>query len=400
VSAFDDRRLLVQAHGALVLANARYWLTVAPLVRAQLERYKQHAQAIRDPVLQALALEKLSDQRFHAQVAATLATLAPRAHRKHAVQAIVATEVIYDYLDALTEQPVPDPLGNGRRLSQTFTDAISIHREPTGGYYALNPQSNDCGYLETLVGDARGALARLPATDAIAEVAEHCAPRFAEAQIRAHAATSLGNEQLKQWATRHATGTTLSWFEFFAGATSTVLGLHALIAAAANPRTTPHDAAQIDALYLYTGVIVTMLDSVIDYDRDMKSTGKPGYARYYKDPDQLLQGLTNAARQAMRYARTVPNAAHHIMTLVGVVAFYTSAPTATNPLAAPVTAHIQRELRPLITPTLSIMRTWRRAKQLRLWWHGPSAMTTAARGPISPSHRHRSSPTGNRRGSV
>jgi tetraprenyl-beta-curcumene synthase len=370
VSVFDDRRHLVQAHVALALANARYWPTVAPLVRAQLDRYKQRAQAIRDPVLQALALDKLSDQRFHAQVAATLATLAPRAHRKHAVQAIVAIEVIYDYLDALTEQPVSDPLGNGRRLSQTFTDAISIHREPTGDYYALNPQSDDHGYLQALVADARDALARLPATNAITEVAQRCTPRFAEAQIRAHAVTSLGSDQLQEWATRHATGTALSWFEYFAGATSTVLGLHALIAAAAHPHTTSQDATQIDALYLYIGVIVTMLDSVIDYERDVKSTGKPGYARYYEDPDQLLRGLTNATRHAMSYARTTPNAAHHIMTLVGVVAFYTSAPTATSPFAATVTAHIQRELRPLITPTLAVMRTWRLAKRLRLWWQG------------------------------
>jgi tetraprenyl-beta-curcumene synthase len=373
VSVFDDRRLLVHAHVALAVANARYWPTVAPLVRAQLERYKQHAQAIRDPVLQALALEKLSDQRFHAQVAATLATLAPSAQRKHAVQAIVAIEVTYDYLDALTEQPVPDPLGNGRCLSQTFTDAISVHHQPTGDYYALNPQSDDHGYLQALVGDARDALAQLPAIDAIAEVAQRCAPRFAEAQVRAHAVTSLGIEQLKEWATRHAKGTTLSWFEYFAGATSTVLGLHALIAAAADPHTTPRDATQIDALYLYIGVIVTMLDSVIDYERDMKNTGEPGYARYYENPSHLLGGLTNAARHAMSYARTTPNAAHHIMTLVGVVAFYTSAPTATGTLAAPVTAHIQRELRPLITPTLAVMRTWRLAKTLRLWWHSQPA---------------------------
>jgi tetraprenyl-beta-curcumene synthase len=370
VSAFDDRRLLAQAHVALALANARYWPTVAPLVRAQLEGYKQHAQTIRDPVLQALALEKLSDQRFHAQVAATLATLAPRAHREHAVQAIVAIEVIYDYLDALTEQPVPDPLGNGRRLSQTFTDAISIHHQPTGDYYALNPQTDDHGYLQALVSDARYALARLPATDAITAAAERCAPRFAEAQIRAHAVTSLGAEQLKEWATRHAQGTTLSWFEYFAGATSTVLGLHAMIAAAADPHTTPRDATQIDALYLYIGVIVTMLDSVIDYERDMKNTGQPGYSRYYENPEQLLQGLTNATRHAISYARSAPNAAHHIMTLAGVVAFYTSAPTATSPFAAPVTAHIQRELQPLITPTLMVMHTWRLTKRLRLWWQG------------------------------
>ncbi len=366
---------MVQAHVALVLANARYWPTVAPLVRAQLERYKQRAGAIDDPILQALALEKLSDQRFHAQVAATLATLAPRAHRKHAVQAIVAIEVIYDYLDALTEQPVSDPLGNGRHLSQTFTDAVNIHREPTGDYYALSPQTEDHGYLQSLVGDAREALARLPAADAITEVAQRCAPRFAEAQIRAHAATTLGNNQLKQWATRHATGTTLSWFEYFAGATSTVLGLHALIAAAADPHTTPRDATQIDTLYLYIGVIVTMLDSAIDYEHDMQSTGKPGYARYYADRDHLQQGLTNATRQTMSRAHDTPNTAHHIMTLVGVVAFYTSAPTARSPFAAPVTAHIQRELRPLITPTLAVMRTWRLAKKLRLRWQGEPATT-------------------------
>jgi tetraprenyl-beta-curcumene synthase len=350
---------------ALVRANVRYWPTVAPLVRAQLDRYGQLAQAIRDPALQAFALDKLSDQRFHAQVAATLATLAPKATRAHAAQAIVAVEVIYDYLDALTEQPVPDPLGNGRCLSRTFTDAINIDREPTGAYYALNPQGDDNGYLHALVADARDGLARLPARGAITEAARRCAPRFAEAQVRAHAVATLGVDQLREWATPRAEGTGLTWFEYFAGATSTVLGLHALIAAAADPRTTARDAAGIDALYLYTGVIVTMLDSVVDYERDMASTGEQGYARWYENRDALLRGLTNAARRAMGCARIVPDAAHHMMTLVGVVAFYTSAPTAAGPFAAPVAAHIQRELRPLITPTLAVMRTWRLAKRLR-----------------------------------
>jgi tetraprenyl-beta-curcumene synthase len=374
VSVFDDRRLLAQAHIALLAANIRYWPTVAPLVRKQITRYKQRAREIRDPILQALALDKLDDQRFHAQVAATLATLAPRAHREDTTRAIVAIEVMYDYLDALTERPGADPIADGLRLSRAFTDAVDINREPVGDYYALHPQSEH-GYLHALVADARDALAQLPSISAIAPVAESCAARFAEAQIRAHAIPHLGTDQLREWATHNAAGTELGWLEYFAGATSTVLGLHAMIAAAASPDVTRQDAAGIDGLYLYIGVIVTMLDSVIDYERDLTSTGQPGYTRYYDDRDQLLRALSNANRHVMTRARAAPNAAHHIMTLVGVVAFYTSAPTATSPFAALITTHIQRELRPLVTPTLAIMRAWRKAKKLRQWWREISAAT-------------------------
>lgn len=356
---------MAHAHLALLLANLRYWPTVAPLVRAQVETYKLRARAIRDPTLQAIALDKLDDQRFHAQVAATLATLAPRTNRNNAVRAIVAVEVMYDYLDGLTEQPVPDPLADGHHLAQAFTDAVTIDRPPAGDYYTLHPQTDDDRYLQALVTDAREAVAQLPAIDAIAAAATRCATRFADAQIRAHAISQLGITQLREWATREAHGTRLGWLEYFAGATSTVLGLHALIAAAANPHTTAWDAEQIDTLYLYIGVVVTMLDSIIDYQRDIDTTGRPGYTRYYDSREQLQQELTNATREVIDRARNTPNAAHHLMTLAGVVAFYTSAPTATSPYAAPIAAHIQHQLRPLITPTLAVMRAWRAAKYAR-----------------------------------
>jgi hypothetical protein len=58
------------------------------------------------------------------------------------------------------------------------------------------------------------------------------------------------------------------------------------------------------------------------------------------------------------------------MTLAGVVAFYTTAPTASSDAAAVVAQHLQHELQPLITPTLAVMRAWRRAKRLRRQWEG------------------------------
>lgn len=348
---------------ALVLANARFWTTVAPLLGAQLKRWERRAQAIDDPVLHALALEKLREERFNAEVAATLATLAPGEHRKTVVEAIVAYEVMFDYLDRLVEQPTADPLSDGRNLHRAFTDAITLDSKPTGGYYTSRP-ADDGGYLEELVSVVRGALARLPSTAAISLAAREAASRCAEAQIRAHAVPALGTTQLEQWARSEAQDIPLGWQEFLAGAASSVLAVHALIAAAADEHTTPGNAAEIDMTYLSICALSTMLDSLVDYQSDTQA-GQVGYLRYYDDQGLLARDLASAARRAVEHASALPNGAHHVMTLVGVAAYYISAPTAGNDFARPVTRQVRRELKPLITPTLAVMRSWRAAKQAR-----------------------------------
>jgi tetraprenyl-beta-curcumene synthase len=364
VSAFGDRRLVTRAGIALVFANIRFWPTVAPLVGVQLKRWERRARAINDPVLQTLALQKLHDERFNAEVAATLVTLAPRKHRKRVVEAVVAYEVMYDYLDGLTEQPAADPLRNGHELYRAFVEAIAMDVEPAGDYYAFHPQSDDGGYLEELVRVIRGALEQLPSTTTISVACRRAAGRCAEAQIRAHAASLLGTAQLEQWASSEAAGTPLGWQEFLAGAASSVLAVHALIVAGANAQTTADEADEIDTVYLSICTLSTMLDSLVDYDRDIQA-GQAGYIRYYEQHDVLARDLANAARRAVAHAAPLPSGGHHIMTLVGVAAYYASAPTARGEFARPVTLSVCRELRPLITPTLAVMRAWRLAKRVR-----------------------------------
>jgi tetraprenyl-beta-curcumene synthase len=359
--AVGDRRLLARAGVALMLANARYWPTVAPFVAVQLQRWEQQARQIGDPALQTLALGKLREERFNAEVAATLATLAPAEHRKTVVEAIVAYEVMYDYLDGLTEQPTTDPLTRGHKLYQAFTDAITPGSAPVGRKYAARP-ADDGRYLQELAAAVRGALARLPSTATISSAAQRAATRCARAQIRAHAAPTLGAPQLENWAANEAARSPLGWREFLAGAASSVLAVHALIAAAADERTTPEHANELDATYLSICALSTMLDSLIDYERDMQA-GQSGYIRYYQDHDRLAVDLAGAARRAVEHARFLPNGAHHVMTLVGVGAYYISAPTATSDFAQPVTQQVRRELEPLITPILMIMRAWRATKQ-------------------------------------
>jgi len=362
---------LAGASGALVLANLRYWSTVAPIVRTQLARWEQAARSIPDPALRALASGKLRDERFNAQVAATLGTLAPRSHRVRVIEAIVALQVLYDYIDVLSEQPAVEPPIDARLLLTALRNAVTLDIDGGGdaetnhahAYQADRPGPADGGYLQALVDTVRTTLARLPNAATVAPVAGASAERCAEAQILNHDASRSGIVQLRRSATAQASGTGLGWQEYLAGATASVLAIHALIAAAADARTTHRDAAELDAVYLSIGAL-TMLDSLIDQEEDI-AAGQLGYVQYYADPDVFAQRLATVARDTVARARGLPGGTHHIVILTGVVAYYASAPGANSAFARPLTAPIRRELAPLITPTLALMRGWRAGKRVR-----------------------------------
>jgi tetraprenyl-beta-curcumene synthase len=387
---------VVRAGLALLLANVRYWTSVAPIVRGELRRWQGRALAIEDPELRALALDKLRGEGFHAEAAAMLATLAPRSHRRDVVEAIVALELLFDYLDGLTERPSSDPLGEGERLFEAYTGAVTVRDETAPRQSRLGLDDDpaeidglrvgDGGYLDALSETVGGAIERLPAAGAVTDVAQRTAARSGLAQTRMHAASQLGAAQVEAWARREAEGTGLAWREILAGAASSVLVLHALIAAAADSCTTGEEAEEIASAHLSTCVLLTLLDGLVDHDEDTRAGGDTsgagtlgpagpragglesgglGYIDLYEDRDELSQTLTDATRRAASQARTLRNGPHHAMTLVGVVAYYTSAPGARGRLAAPIAKRLQAQLKPLISPTLALMRAWRLAKRIR-----------------------------------
>src|ERR1700686_3118462 len=121
-----DIQLAARAAGALALANFRYWASVAPSVRRELSRWRLRAAAIENQTLRELALGKLEEEGFNAEVAATLATLVARPRRGAVIEAIVALEVLFDYLDGLTEAPPSSGARDGERLSAALTDAVCL----------------------------------------------------------------------------------------------------------------------------------------------------------------------------------------------------------------------------------------------------------------------------------
>ncbi|HTC58555.1 MAG TPA: DUF2600 family protein [Solirubrobacteraceae bacterium] len=384
----SDPRRAARVLVAFSLANARYWTCVATQARREMRHWEARAQAIEDPELRGLALEKLRAEGFNAEAAAMAATIAPRATRKHAVRAIVALELLFDCLDGLSERPHADPLGEGERLYAAFVGALTPDAVPfaeqrqaigSGRPLAsrrgtIDPRPQRSGkQLEALSADAyldelgqavRGALVQLPASEAIAPFAQRCATRGAQAQIRMHATPLLGIEQLGDWARAEASGSTLQWREFAAGAACSVLALHALIAAAADPRTTPAEAHAIDTAYLYAGAMVTLLDGLVDQELDAL-IGELSYAGLYEEPALLAQALAQTAREASHRSAELRNGGHHLMTLAGAVAYWCSAPGARAASVRPALATLRQELRGLLFMPLLVMRVWRASRALR-----------------------------------
>jgi len=355
----DDRWLVVRAGVALLLANLRYWGSVAPTVRRELRLWRGRAMAIEDPELRALALKKLHDEGFHAEGAAMLATLAPRAQRRSVAVAIVALELLFDCLDGLNERPSEDPLADGERMFRPLNRAFALPSEGTRETAEPPPQGG--GYIESLSRSVAVALGRLPRAAAVSELAMRNAERSAQAQIRMHAVPALGREQLEGWAEVEAEQSGLCWREVAAGSASSVLVLHALIAAAADPSMTPEQASEIACGYFSTCVLLTLLDGLVDHEQDTLDEGQnaPGYLTLFADHEELPELLGKAARRAARDARRLHDGAHHLMVLVGVTAYYASAPGAENPLAQPALARLRTEFAPLMGPTLAIIRAWR-----------------------------------------
>ncbi len=358
-----DRRLAARGGVALVLANARYWSCVAAVVRHELARWHRRALAIENPILRSLALEKLAEEGFNAEVAATLATLVARSRRRAVIEAIVALEVLFDFLDGLTESPVSATGLDGQRLSRALTDAVDLAGVAYADYYALHAQGEDGGYLSDLVTTVRASIATLPASARLADLLLAAARRSAEAQLRIHAAASAGRGDLEQWARAQAGETPEQWRELLAGAASSVLCLHALIAAAADPRCTHEQGHQIDQTYLWVAALPTILDSLIDSSRDTRA-GHAGFITLYESSEALASGLQHVAGTAIDHARSAPHTAHHVMTLVGVLAYYGSAASACDAHARRAIEPTARQLRPLIGPTLAVMRAWRLTKRI------------------------------------
>jgi tetraprenyl-beta-curcumene synthase len=343
---------------ALVRVGLVYWLRIYPQVRRELAGWEHRAGRIPDPVLQDQARGKLTGERLNPEAAALFAVLAPRAQRRHVVSLIVAYQVLYDYLDAVNEDAEGSDLRNGLQLHRALSEAVSPDL-PISDYYLHHPRRGDGGYMRALTEACRRIVRTLPSVTHRGQVLAHATERCGQAQSHNHAILACGEEQLIAWSLAQAPDRSdYLWWELAAGGIS-CLGIHALLASAADPKSDANDAAQLDAAYFPPICAVSaLLDSLADYHIDAR-TSNHSFIAHYGDSAQAAERLVAITADAAERIKGLRHSRRHAIILAGITSYYLSSPSARAGFPAPVADALIRSVGSLATPMRAAMRARR-----------------------------------------
>jgi tetraprenyl-beta-curcumene synthase len=352
---------------AMVMTGIEYWLTIYPLARREINRWKRRARLIPDPALRAAAQATLNSEHLNPEAAAFFAVLASRRCRASLVRVIVDFQIAYDYLDSINEDDASAPLRNGLQLHRALIDAVRPDAS-CADYYEHHPQSDDGEYLAELVRACQGAMRELPSADAIEPVLVSAVERCGQGQSRNHAMLVEGQTQLVEWTSTQAGRGGYLWWELAAAGIS-CLSVHALFAAAAC-ETTRAEAERVDEAYFAPiCAISALLDSLVDAPRDVGTTNH-NFFNHYDTCAQAAERFAAITAEARALLGTLRNHCRHMVILAGIASFYLSAPEASTDFARPVALRTLDCLGPTSAPILAVMRLRRRSAD---WWWQRSA---------------------------
>lgn len=350
--------------GAAAFARAApvYWAVVYPQICRQMALQRRRALAIPEAALRRIALTALAVKRTNIDGAAAFAAFAPAPNRAAVIRAQVAFQAAYDYLDVLTEQPHPDPIGRSRALHAALTEALQPGGEPGCDAPALP----DGGYLHATLQTCRRALADLPAYTTVRPAAQRLAQRIVTYQSFNASGGPAPRAALAAWATEQTpAGTDLAWWETASSAGSS-LGLFALIAMAARPDVTADQALAVEQAYFpWIGALHSLLDSLVDREED-EISGQQTLIAHYGAPSQTAAGLARLARESSHRAAQLPQPGAHAAILASMAAIYLAEAPARAPQALPARAAVLAHFGGLSVPAMLVMRARQALNTVRI----------------------------------
>lgn len=295
-----------------------YAVSIVPRARSEIRRWAAAAAAIPDPTLRQHATNAIAVDAGNAEAVAAFAAMTPRCQRPVTVELLVAYQILVDYVDTLGERVCADQLLRGLQMGLALAAALAAPAASLN----LDSLGDDGGYLAGLVVACRQRFWQLPSAASVQSEATVAAVRCAHALAHTHTATHYGRTtELREWSLTEGAELGYTWWEIAAGGNSSIAIL-ALLAAAADPLTTSSAAATIAAAYWpHVCVMSTMLDSLVDYERDTVS-GEFSFVSQYRDQGELNRGLIRATEWSLAAARPLRHSHTHMMIVCGVAGYY------------------------------------------------------------------------------
>lgn len=302
---------------ATFAALGTYRAGIVPQVRRELGDWRRVAALIPDPEARAQALAAIDEKGLNVEATAVFAILAPRSTRAGAIRAMVALQTAIDCLDTIGERG----------------------------------SAGDGAYLGRLFGAYRESARGLPSHAAVSAALEHAVARCGEGQ----AATHGDPVALETWGQAQQAPAGFRWWEVAAAASSSVAA-HALIAAAADPRTGADEVEAIDAAYFPSiGALTVLLDDLIDREEDA-AAGAHNYTAYYRDGEEAAERLELISRIGRGSLAGLRRRHRHAAILAGVCGFYLSATGAQTPYAEPARERLLAASGSAVRPIVAFMR--------------------------------------------
>jgi tetraprenyl-beta-curcumene synthase len=358
-----DASLRPASFGALIAVAVRELSWTMPRVAREIRAWRTRACAIPDGRLREDALISLRRERLNVEGAALFASI-PESQAPNLLRALVAYQVILDFLDTVTERFVDCPRESGLQLHRALVDALDLHA-PMADYYRFHPRGvDDGGYLKELVTVCRSNCANLPGYALVRDRAMSAAGRLVVQVANHDPLPARRKAALVAWAENQpASDFDVSWFELAAAASST-LGIHALLALAVEPNPRADVVATVDAAYFpWICAASTFLDSLVDQDDDVRD-GSHSYLAHYPDTQTALRRLHEITQRSVSETNRLPRAERHAVIVCGMIAMYLSKASARSSELRSATREILSAAGSLPRIQLPIMRIMRAVQGL------------------------------------
>ncbi len=328
-----------------------------PAAGRELRGWRIRAVGIPDEQIRQDALSALDRKRGNTHGAALFWTL-PRARDPCLLRLLVTYQVMWDYLDCLSEHGATAGQANGLQLHLALVDAIDPSR-PISDYYRRHPWREDGGYLRALVEVCRQCCRELPSFQMVRPILVREAMRANVQAINHELDPAIREGALREWVAREfSAGHDVEWFEL-AAAGGAGLAIYALFALAAEPVCSETDVTRAyHAYFPWTSAIATMLDSYVNGAEDA-ANGDHRYVAYYRQPECATQRIDQLTRRCLYEARGLRNGERHILIAACMVAMYLSKDSAHTRAMRATTRRLVGAGGSLTKVLLPILRLWR-----------------------------------------
>lgn len=295
---------------------------VFPLVKQELNGWKEKARQAPDARLSLQALESIRLKAFHCQ-GGSIYALYPGINRIETIRFIVAYQTISDYLDNLVDCLEVQDEKAFSQLHLAMQESLNPEVVPSD-YYLYYPYREDGGYLEQLVKTCQESVRKLPSYKIVQQEAIKFAKLYSLLQTYKHLAVGERESKMLHWITPYITeDSEISAWEF-AAATGSTLGIFCLYAVAFDPKLTMKQVKSISQTYFpWICGLHILLDYFIDLRED-RETNQLNFVAYYDHTGMIFERMHLFLEKSLKQAEQLQYPKFHQVVVKGLLAMYLS----------------------------------------------------------------------------